>query len=80
MCRPRYEHLIRTLRTVIGYSTRSPSDSSESISIWGIAKQLSVTFSSEDEEILKELENMEKRDMIQRKGRAGENIGVNENH
>ena len=62
------------------WSTKSPLGDSESVKIWSLAKELGVTFSGEEEQILKELESMEKRDRNRGKRKVGKNIVVNENH
>ena len=62
------------------WSTRCQSSNSKSATIWSLAKELGVTFSGEEEEILKELAYMENRDKNQRKNNGGKNIVVNEDH
>jgi len=42
--------------------TRCQLDNSESLTIWSLAKQLGITFSGDEEQILKELECMERQD------------------
>jgi len=40
------------------------------VRLWELAKELGVTFSREEEQIIKELENMESKDRNQAKGKA----------
>jgi len=54
------------------WSNKHSAEGPENISIWGLAKELGVTFSGEEEEIIKELESMDSRDRIQ--GNA--NVGI----
>jgi len=61
-------------------SAKCQSNNSESLTIWSLAKELGVTFSGEEEQILKELENREKRYRNQGQSIAGKKTDDNENH
>jgi len=62
------------------WSTRCPSNNSESVTIWSLAKQIGVTFSGEEEQILKELDHRENKDRNKGNSVIGKNIVDNENH
>jgi len=62
------------------WSNQQASSGSESVKLWELAKELGATFSGEEEQIIKELENMESRDKNQAKGKVGGNLVNYENY
>ena len=62
------------------WSNQQALSGSESVKLWELAKELGTTFSGEEEQIIKELENMESRDKNQAKGKVGGNLVNYENY
>jgi len=62
------------------WSNQQASSGSEFVKLWELVKELGATFSREEEQIIKELENMESRDKNQEKGKVGGHLVNSENY